>query len=699
MKTHGFPLLLSTLFLAAGHSAAEERATAIVAAVGAELVLYVDDAVDSRSGAWHFGCTDVALWIGNATDISNDYTGRAELLSNGSLILRSLKANDSGDYLTTFNPPFSNVSITSTFTLTVLVPVSKPTVVTNLTQTVEGNETVSLYCQFTGDLPSVAWRKDGDWLLYHDRMNISDDNRTLTITVVNRTDSGQYQCEAQNPVSEGISDQLLLTVYYGPEDMAMSLSTADEVIAVGSNVTFLCSAQSDPPPHLEWLLNGDILDQKGPRLNIVGVLRNNSGNYTCQAYNNMTGRYTSLTTAMQVIEPVSKPIITSDISYPVENNDTVTLTCTATGDITHVGWILPNDVLLDNEDIKASLDNVSLSLSAVQRSDSGLYRCQVWSVINNETSDPFSLTISYGPDSVRISAEGDQEFFTLGSNLTLSCSADSVPAAEYNWLLNGRELEESSREFTIINMTRQDLGNYTCHVYNNRTRMYAEATKFIATNGISVPKISASVEEPVERNGTVTLVCDVSGQLLSVTWTKDQQALSDTGNTRLSEGNRTLTINDVDRANAGNYTCEALGPLGSKASQLFHLNVYYGPDEPQIVSSPDVRTLADGENVTLTCRASSFPASVFQWYLNGNSLVHPQEQLVISNLRRNNTGNYTCETFNSKTNLVSRKSIQLHLTESNDLADYGNKSWIAAAVVGCLVIIAISACAFFRNKN
>ncbi|XP_051901300.1 carcinoembryonic antigen-related cell adhesion molecule 5-like [Pristis pectinata] len=200
-----------------------------------------------------------------------------------------------------------------------------------------------------------------------------------------------------------------------------------------------------------------------------------------------------------------------------------------------------------------------------------------------------------------------------------------------------------------------------------------------------------------QRN--VTLTCDVSGRLVSILWKKDYRPLRHSENANLSDGNKTLTITEVNRNDTGNYSCEAEGLLGRKVSKLFQLTVYYGPDEPQIVMSPKESTFHRGSNITLTCKASSFPASKVHWFFNGNSLKDNEEQLIIVNLHRNNTGNYTCETSNSKTNLIKQKSVQVFLSEIDDLEDYGNKSWIAAAVVGVLVIIALGACAFFRNRN
>ncbi|XP_069796129.1 carcinoembryonic antigen-related cell adhesion molecule 5-like [Narcine bancroftii] len=698
MPTHGFLLLLCLAAVRTEPADVEGKRESIEAAVGALIMLEAGVLPEARSGTWRFQCSDIGVWIGNIMDINNDYTDRAELLGNRSLMLQSLTVNDTGEYAVTLNPLLSNSSITVRVYLTVLVPVSKPTVIASVSEIAEGNGTVTLSCELSGDSPTVQWIKDGEWLQYHERMNISSDNQTLTISAVNRSDRGDYQCMAHNPVSTERSDKLLLTVFNGPEEMVLTMDPMQEDIIVGINVTFNCSVQSVPPSEFEWFFNADMLDWRGPKLDLVDVGRNNSGNYTCQARNNMTGNFVTSSKTMKVIELVSKPIITTNVLHPVEHNDTLTLTCAVTGDVVRVNWILPVAVVSNNELMQESADNMTLTVLSVDRSYSGDYRCQVWGIVNNETSDPFAVEVSYGPDAVKITTEDNKEIYALQSNLSLSCTADSVPPAEFQWLLNGKSLEHKSQSLVIVNMTENDFGNYTCRAYNNRTKQYVASAKLITTNGISVLKISSSSREPIEH-GNVTLTCDVSGQFLSIQWNKDNQALEASRNAVLSEGNKTLTIREVDRIDAGNYSCVAEGLLGRKASQLFQLAVFYGPDDPQISTGQRDPAFLTGSNVTLTCEVLSFPASEVRWYLNGKLLPHHKEELIIFNLGQNNTGNYTCETFNSKTQLIKQKSVQISLLETSDLEDYGNKSWIAAAVVGVLVIIAISACAFFRNRN
>eukprot|EP00079_Xenopus_tropicalis_P021828 XP_012813365.1 PREDICTED: carcinoembryonic antigen-related cell adhesion molecule 1-like [Xenopus tropicalis] len=71
---------------------------------------------------------------------------------------------------------------------------------------------VTLLCSFRSDTARVFWsRIDGSipsGVIY--RAN----SRTMTIPRFSQSDVGQYQCEAENPISKNISDPYTLSLYY-----------------------------------------------------------------------------------------------------------------------------------------------------------------------------------------------------------------------------------------------------------------------------------------------------------------------------------------------------------------------------------------------------------------------------------------------------------------------------------------------------
>ena len=61
--------------------------------------------------------------------------------------------------------------------------------------------------------PTFSWTKDGSAVTANDRISLSADNKQLSITNVNRTDSGEYRCVATNSVSKVNSNAAILTIH------------------------------------------------------------------------------------------------------------------------------------------------------------------------------------------------------------------------------------------------------------------------------------------------------------------------------------------------------------------------------------------------------------------------------------------------------------------------------------------------------
>ena len=61
--------------------------------------------------------------------------------------------------------------------------------------------------------PTFSWTKDGFAVTANDRIHFSADNKKLSITNVNRTESGEYRCVAINSVERVNSNAATLTVH------------------------------------------------------------------------------------------------------------------------------------------------------------------------------------------------------------------------------------------------------------------------------------------------------------------------------------------------------------------------------------------------------------------------------------------------------------------------------------------------------
>ena len=93
---------------------------------------------------------------------------------------------------------------------------------------------------------------------------------------------------------------------------------------------------------------------------------------------------------------VKPSILTQPKSAAPEEGDTVKLYCNATGSpILHISWTFDGSVITANENSRISLSNDSqeLTITNVERGDSGDYRCLVKNRVGNDTSDPSVINV------------------------------------------------------------------------------------------------------------------------------------------------------------------------------------------------------------------------------------------------------------------------------------------------------------------
>uniref|UniRef100_A0A3Q1I4B3 Ig-like domain-containing protein n=1 Tax=Acanthochromis polyacanthus TaxID=80966 RepID=A0A3Q1I4B3_9TELE len=104
-----------------------------------------------------------------------------------------------------------------------------------------------------------------------------------------------------------------------------------------------------------------------------------------------------------------------------------------------------------------------------------------------------------------------------------------------------------------------------------------------------------------------------------------------------------LILTNIQMNNAGNYRCQP------RRAEYGGVRKWVGPENTNILLTPSEEYFAEGSDVRLFCSAESRPPAQFLWFLNGESLPHPEPELILTNIQMSNAGNYSCQTFNNKT--------------------------------------------------
>ncbi|XP_058562402.1 carcinoembryonic antigen-related cell adhesion molecule 6-like isoform X1 [Neofelis nebulosa] len=274
---------------------------------------------------------------------------------------------------------------------------------------------------------------------------------------------------------------------------------------------------------------------------------------------------------LRVYPELPKPNIISNNPDPVENVDSVVLTCEPQTQNTSYLWSVNSKSLPDSARLELSLNNRTLTLHGVTRNDTGPYECETWNPVSAGHSDPFTLNVLYGPDAPTISPS--DSYYRPGANLSLSCHSASNPPAQYSWLINGSP-QPSSQELFIPNITVNDSGSYTCLVYNPGTRLSKTTVKTITVSEpVSQPSINISNTTATEHKDSVVLTCSTNNKKVSIRWFFNGRSVNLTKRMKLSQDNRALTISPVRVEDAGNYQCEVSNPVSSSKSDPVRLAV------------------------------------------------------------------------------------------------------------------------------
>ncbi|TSR75293.1 Farnesyl pyrophosphate synthase [Bagarius yarrelli] len=232
---------------------------------------------------WHFNSTDFIIYNSPGPEtVSPQYQGRVVLNStSGSLELNSLTTADSGRYTLTIT--FTNGTRIANYTsLQVFEPVLSFGI-NGSTGSLTEHSSVSFTCEGKGTISSTVWMKDSNILHSSSRIIFLNDNRTMEIRPLMRSDKGNYKCILRNPISSSTTSYSIF-VNYGPDVRIFGVQRFDQ----GSDILLFCLADSEPYAMLRWTVNGEPV-RDGDLVIRLNSKPSDSGEYKCTCWNNVTG--------------------------------------------------------------------------------------------------------------------------------------------------------------------------------------------------------------------------------------------------------------------------------------------------------------------------------------------------------------------------------------------------------------------------
>ncbi|XP_068940175.1 contactin-6 [Petaurus breviceps papuanus] len=145
-------------------------------------------------------------------------------------------------------------------------------------------------CRASGKpTPSYTWFKNGETIVSEERIQI--ENGSLMISVLNVSDSGFYQCVAENKY-QTIYANAELKVRASAPDFSKKPLQKISVVQVGGDVTIVCKPEASPRAVVSWKKDSEMIRQskrffilEDGSLKIYNVTKSDAGTYTCIATN------------------------------------------------------------------------------------------------------------------------------------------------------------------------------------------------------------------------------------------------------------------------------------------------------------------------------------------------------------------------------------------------------------------------------
>ncbi|XP_077432859.1 cell adhesion molecule CEACAM5-like [Vanacampus margaritifer] len=590
----------------------------------------------------------------NSTNVTvPQYQDRITLFRHtGSLELRNVSLRDAGDFTVTIIP-MGGAHQRGNCKLDVYEAISGVVLIPSGTDLLESNSPVTMSCSvMSGSGLSFRWLNGSSEITAGGRVKITEGGSKLTLTRVTRYDQGPFRCHVFNGISNGTSDPVDLYISYGPENIRLTTSPSLEYHLEGSNIILSCSVGSRPPAVFQWSLNGELLAESGPELRLQNVLDSQSGNYRCQAFNNKTMKSKNRRSAITILAPVSRVEVKTSSTEMFEFSGPVSLSCSSSGTSPSFRWLNGSSQVTESERVQLTDGGANLTVVNVTRYDLGPFRCHVFNMISNGTSDPVVLSVYFGPENMNLMSSPSQESYDEGSDVDLICSVASGPPPQFRWFRNGDRLSHAGPELKLVNVHLHQSGNYSCQVFNDKTRRNLTSEPVavsVKRSEISNVVISASNTDVEELTGSVRLSCSSAGSFPSFVWRNGSSELASGDRVQIDGEGAVLTILNVSRYDEGPYACHVFNNFSNASSPPLKLSVSYGPESVDLTLFPPGEYFERGSNISLSCSAASRPPALFQWFLNGDSLSHSGPELNLVNVQENQSGNYSCRASNSKT--------------------------------------------------
>ncbi|RWS09189.1 hemicentin-1-like protein, partial [Dinothrombium tinctorium] len=525
----------------------------------------------------------------------------------------------------------------------------------------EGSSFWSLCGAQQGTTPlHFEWTKNGkviDSESKNLKIETTEKTSTLSIKDVSLSDAGNYTCSASN--SFGIDSQSVELVVKAP--LRWLKQPQNLRLNIGDIGYLKCSVFGVPPPKISWKRNDKTIENNAETLTVKGSVEN-SGKYECIADN---GIDVPLTKSVQVhiyeankyfevsamflwfllflftkiVNASKAPKVLQMPPLSVINEGaSFRLFCGVSEGSSpmYFKWIKDEKVLINDYEIETNERESLLRVSNAKISDAGNYTCEVKNGFGKDKQTAVLLVKA----PLKWSKEPSDQRLNVGDRAILECEASGIPKPKIKWLKKGTPFSYSGI-IKIEMISINDSGSYDCIVENDLSETLQKTVTIFVNDA---PKIIPMPNLPPFLEGArfgATCMTQKGSEPLSFKWKKNGERLE----TLLpkikidsTDVVSLLTINTIDRQDAGNYSCIVTNSFGE---DNYTINLSVRAPLKWSKEPKDIK-VNYGASVYADCEADGFPIPRIKWvYLRSGKEFHGK-RLIISEVTSSNSGEYQC---------------------------------------------------------
>ncbi|XP_046551054.1 hemicentin-1-like [Haliotis rubra] len=436
--------------------------------------------------------------------------------------------------------------------------------------------------------------------------------------------SANYTCVAHNTVGR---TQAVFPVWVGGYEEPSKKAKVKAIRVVpGSFVNLTCVTEDPHNTIFSWSTDGEDIPVFGAILTLPNVQK--SVNYTCRAES--PNRRSEAT--FMVIMEAEHALVIGGTEY-VEEGDTMSLTCNATGeyaDVSNLEWFKDGSRIDAESDPEIHIYKVRLrdhdlltsrlTIIRSRKKDTGVYACRTPNGGMLRSMDVFVFRDDVTPHVKEVRV-------VKGDYVNLTCVTPGSRTSMYVWQKDGVYIKGQTESYFSLNKIQKS-ANYTC--ISQGTAGASKATFKVIVEGRAGVTISGP--QSVVVGAAVRLICNATGRTSApsdVVWLKDGEELHESETVikgRLSGPDHLtlyafLEVINSRTTDSGTYICQStLGDSSTFQVKVREVPKAKGRPGTRITVPPKDKSVEDGAVARFYCGATGSIALSVHWETQGRRI-------------------------------------------------------------------------------